>query len=105
MREEAKPPRARDGALLDWPDKVFPWNVRTHERRELKAAQEADRMKWVKRFLGEDSDAASSEGGARDEDALQRVSDRVGSPPPQQGRGKMVPKSRTHGLAEDFRTK
>jgi hypothetical protein len=39
MREEAKPPRAREGALLDWPDDVFFWNVRTHERRELKAAQ------------------------------------------------------------------
>jgi hypothetical protein len=91
IREEAKPPRAREGAPLDWPDEELPWNVRTHERRELEAVQEADWMKWVRRFLDEDSDAASSEGGARDEDALPRVSGRVGSPPPQQGRGEMVP--------------
>ncbi|KAI0274023.1 hypothetical protein BGY98DRAFT_997208 [Russula aff. rugulosa BPL654] len=93
VREEAKPPRPREGAPLDWPDEEFPWNVRTHERRELEAAQEADRMKWIRRFLDEDSDAASSEGGARDEYALPRESGRVDSPPPQQGRGKMVPLS------------
>lgn len=97
MREEAKPPRAREGAPLDWPDEEFPWNVRTHERRELEAAQEADRMKWIRQFLDEDSDAASSEGGVRDEDAFWRESDRVGSPPPQQGRGKMVPLSSREG--------
>ena len=65
VREEVKPPRAREGAPLDWPDEEFPWNVRTHERRELEAAQEADRMKWIRRFLDEDSDAGSSDGGAR----------------------------------------
>ena len=32
-----------------------------------------------------------------DEDALQRESDRVGSPLPQQGRGKMVPLSNREG--------
>jgi hypothetical protein len=93
IREETKPPRAHEGAPLDWPDEEFLWNVRTHERRELEAAQEADLMKWIRRFFDEDSDAASSESGARDEDALPKVSDRGGSPPPQQGRGKMVPLS------------
>jgi hypothetical protein len=97
MREEAKPPCPREVAPLDWPDEEFLWNVRTHERRELEAAQEADRMKWIRRFLDEDSDAASSEGGARDEDVLPRESDRVGSPPPQQGRGKIVPLSNREG--------
>ncbi|KAI0274027.1 hypothetical protein BGY98DRAFT_997298, partial [Russula aff. rugulosa BPL654] len=39
-------------------------------------------LKWIRRFLDEDSDAASSEGGARDEYALRRESDHVNSPPP-----------------------
>jgi len=91
MREEVKPSRAREGAPLDWPDEEFPWNVRTHERRELEAAEEADRMKWIRRFLDDDSDAPSSEDGAQDEDALSKESNRVGSPPQQQqGRGKMI---------------
>ncbi len=99
MREETKPPRAREDAPLDWPDEEFPWNVRTHERRELEAAQEADRMKWFRWFLDEDSDAASSDSGAQDEDALPKESDRVGSPPLQQGRGKMVPLPNREGTS------
>jgi hypothetical protein len=99
-----KPPRARE-APLDWPDEEFlgTWNIQTHERRELEAAQEADQMKWVRQFLDEDSDAASSEGGVRDEDAFWRVSDRVGSSPPQQGHGKMIPLSSREGTGSIVR--
>jgi len=84
VREERKPPRAREGAPLDWPDEEFPWNIRTHERRELEAAQEADRMQWIRRFLDEDSDsdAEGSMGGARDEDVLPKESNLVASLPP-----------------------
>ncbi|KAI0283851.1 hypothetical protein BC826DRAFT_973571 [Russula brevipes] len=85
IREEVKPPRIREGAPLAWPDEEFPWNVRTHERRELEAAEEADRMRWIRRFLDEDSEVASSEDSAQDEDVLMRESD------PRPGRGKMVP--------------
>jgi PHD-finger len=99
VREEVKPLRAREGAPLDWPDEEFPWNVRTHERRELEAAQEADRMQWIRRFLDEDSEAASSEGGAQDEDVLPRDSDRVGSPTLQHRRGKMVPLPNREGTS------
>ncbi|KAH9075577.1 hypothetical protein EDB83DRAFT_2350991 [Lactarius deliciosus] len=67
VKEETKPPSVREGAPLDWPDEEFPWNVRTHERRELEAAEEADRMRWIGKFLDEDSDAKSSE-AAQDED-------------------------------------
>ena len=67
VREETKPPSMREGVPLDWPDEEFPWNVRTHERRELEAAEEADRMQWIGKFLDEDSDAKSSE-AAQDED-------------------------------------
>jgi hypothetical protein len=67
VREETKPPSVREGVPLDWPDEEFPWNVRTHERRELEAAEEADRMQWIGRFLDEDSDAKSSE-ATQDED-------------------------------------
>jgi len=91
VRDEVKPPRVREGAPLDWPDEEFPWNVRTHERRELEAAEEADRMRWIKRFLDEDSDAASSDNGVLDEDGFPKDSDRVGSPSAHHGRGKMVP--------------
>jgi PHD-finger len=91
VREEANLPRVREGAPLDWPDKEFPWNVRTHERRELEAAEEADRMRWIKRFLDEDSDAASSEDGHQDEDGLPKEPDRAGSPTTHHGGGKMVP--------------
>jgi hypothetical protein len=56
-------------------------------------------MRWIRRFLDEDSDAASSEGGAQDEAALPRVSDRVGSPPLQRGRGRMVPLSKREGTS------
>ena len=66
--ETTKPARVREGggssgAPLDWPDEEFPWNVRTHERRELEAAEEADRMQWIGRFLDEEDseDADSSE--------------------------------------------
>src|SRR6266404_2331931 len=51
VREETRPPSVREGAPLDWPDEEFPWNVRTHERRELEAAEEADRMQWIGKFL------------------------------------------------------
>ncbi|KAH9172831.1 hypothetical protein EDB89DRAFT_1962440 [Lactarius sanguifluus] len=67
VKEETKPPSVREGVPLDWPDEEFPWNVRTHERRELEAAEEADRMQWIGKFLDEDSDAKSSE-AAQDED-------------------------------------
>ena len=53
--------------------------------------QRRKRMTWIGQFLDEDSDAARSEGGARDEDALLREPNRMSSPPPQQGRGKMDP--------------
>lgn len=97
IREEAKPTRVRQGVPLDWPDEEFPWNVRTHERRELVAAEEADRMRWINRFLDEDSDAASSEDGPQDEDGSSKASDHhLGSPTMthhnhRHGRGKMVP--------------
>ncbi|KAI0297505.1 hypothetical protein B0F90DRAFT_1819250 [Multifurca ochricompacta] len=81
VREETRPPRIRECAPLAWPDEEFPWNIRTHERRELEAAEEADRMQWIGRFLDEDSDAESS-GSLQDDDL-------PGSPPTQQGRGKM----------------
>lgn len=55
-------------------------------------------MKWIRRFLDEDSDAASSEGGTLNEDTLERESDRGGSPPPQQGRGKIIPLSIREGM-------
>ena len=72
MREEVKTvklPHACEGAPLDWSDQDFSWNARTYEHRELEAAQGANRMKWIRQSLDEDSDVASSEGGARDEDA------------------------------------
>jgi PHD-finger len=91
VREEVKPPRVREGVPLEWPDEEFPWNVRTHERRELEAAEEADRMRWINRFLDEDSDAANSEDDLQDEDGFPKEPGRVGSPSAHHGRGKMVP--------------
>ncbi|KAI9510697.1 hypothetical protein F5148DRAFT_1177244 [Russula earlei] len=80
LREE-KPPRVlRQGASLNWPDEEFPWNIRTHERRELEAAVEADRMQWIRRFFDENSDAASSEDGVQVEDMPPKESDGLGSP-------------------------
>ncbi|KAF8261003.1 hypothetical protein EI94DRAFT_839225 [Lactarius quietus] len=67
VKEETRRPSVREVVPLDWPDEEFPWNVRTHERRELEAAEEADRMQWIGKFLDEDSDAKSSE-AAQDED-------------------------------------
>jgi len=43
-RDETRSPSVREGAPLGWPDEEFPWNVRTHERRELEAAEEANRI-------------------------------------------------------------
>ena len=103
VREEAKPTRVREGVPLDWPDEEFPWNVRTHERRELEAAEEADRMRSIKRFLDEDSDAASSEDGPQDEDGSPKESDHhLGSPSTHhhhRGRGKMVPVPHREGTS------
>ena len=99
MREEAKLPRVREGVPLNWPDEEFPWNVRTHERRELEAAVEADRMQWIRRFLDEDSDTASSEGGAQDEEVPLKESDGVGSPSVQHGQTHMVPLSIRDGTS------
>ena len=83
VREETKRPSVRDGVPLDWPDEEFPWNVRTHERRELEAAEEADRMQWIGKFLDEDSDAKSSE-AAPDEDVPPIHLDRADPPPAMQ---------------------
>ena len=103
VREEAKPTRVREGVPLDWPDEEFPWNVRTHERRELEAAEEADRMRSIKRFLDEDSDAASSEDGHQDKDGSPKESDHhLGAPSTQRhhyGRGKMVPVPHREGTS------
>jgi hypothetical protein len=80
VREETKRPNVSEGVPLDWPDEEFPWNVRTHERRELEAAEEADRMQWIGKFLDEDSDAKSSE-AAQDEDVPPIHLDRADPPP------------------------
>jgi hypothetical protein len=90
-REETKPPRVREGAPLGWPDEEFPWNVRTHERRELEAAEEADRMQWIRRFFDEDSGAESPETGVQDEDVVPTDLEHPGSPSAKHGSGKAVP--------------
>lgn len=94
VREEVKPTRVSGGVPLNWPDEEFPWNVRTHERREIEAAEEADRMRSIKRFLDEDSDAAGSDDGYQDEDVSPKESaHHLGSPSTHHhpSRGKMVP--------------
>ncbi|KAI0262476.1 hypothetical protein BC834DRAFT_389859 [Gloeopeniophorella convolvens] len=100
-RMETRPPRVREGVSLNWPDEEFPWSVRTHERRELEAAEEADRMQWIGRFLDEESDAESGE-EMEDEDVmpmrLEPVSPRTAPVP--RGRGKMVPLSHRDGLRQ-----
>lgn len=97
VKEETKPPSVREGAPLDWPDEEFPWNVRTHERRELEAAEEADRMQWIGKFLDEDSDAKSSE-AAQDEDVPPIRLDQADPPPPaQHEHARMLPSSSRGG--------
>jgi PHD-finger len=90
-REETKPPRVREGAPLDWPDEEFPWNVRTHERRELEAAVEADRMQWIRRFLDDEDSGGDSSESAQDQDVSPTDLHHAGSPSARRGSGKTVP--------------
>ncbi len=100
VKEEMKPPSVREGAPLDWPDEEFPWNVRTHERREHEAAEEADRMQWIGKFLDEDSDAKSSE-AAQDEDVPPIHLDHADPPPPvqQHEHGRTLPSPTRDGTS------
>ncbi|KAH9036646.1 hypothetical protein EDB85DRAFT_2142996 [Lactarius pseudohatsudake] len=95
--------RRRVGARIprreDAYDEEFPWNVRTHERRELEAAEEADRMRWIGKFLDEDSDAKSSE-AAQDEDVPPIRLDHADPPPPvQHEHGRMIPSRSRDGTS------
>jgi hypothetical protein len=99
VKEETKPPNVRESAPLDWPDEEFPWNVRTHERRELEAAEEADRMQWIGKFLDEDSDAKSSE-AAQDDDVPPIRLDHADPPPPvQHEHGRTLPSPNRDGTS------
>ena len=99
VREETKRPSVREGVPLDWPDEEFPWNVRTYERRELEAAEEADRMQWIGKFLDEDSDAKSSE-AAQDEDVPPIRLDHPDPPPTvQHEHGRMSPSPSRDGTS------
>lgn len=40
----------------NWPDAEFPWRLRTEERADLAKAEEAEKMRWIERFLDRDSD-------------------------------------------------
>jgi hypothetical protein len=86
----------------NWPDAEFPWRLRTEERADLAKAEDAEKMRWIERFLDRDSD---------DEDDGEIVSNRTDHDevlpsaqwgviyddvaerpvPSRRGRGKMVP--------------
>ena len=40
----------------NWPDAEFPWRLRTEERADLVKEAEAEKMRWIERFLDRDSD-------------------------------------------------
>lgn len=89
----------------NWPDAEFPWRLRTEERADMAKAEDADRMRWIERFLDRDSDDEDDEevvlntsvrtvhgealpsaqwGVVYDDEAERPV-------PSSRGRGKMVP--------------
>jgi PHD-finger len=86
----------------NWPDAEFPWRLRTEERADLAKAEEAEKMRWIERFLDRDSDDEDGEENTTvrpDHDEVMPSAqwgviydDEVERPvPPKRGRGKMVP--------------
>jgi PHD-finger len=86
----------------NWPDAEFPWRLRTEERADLAKAEEAEKMRWIERFLDRASDdedngenttirtdhdevLPSAQWGVIYDDETERPV------PPKKGRGKMVP--------------
>ena len=95
-------PPAKDDAEIErvefdqpnWPDSEFPWRLRLEERAQVARAEEADRLKWIERFLDRDSDEDCDEGDDDDERVPlingwdQSCHNQTTS---RKGRGKMVP--------------
>ncbi|KAF5377274.1 hypothetical protein D9615_006441 [Tricholomella constricta] len=69
----------------NWPDAEFPWRLRTEERAEELKAQEAEKMKWIERFLDRESDDEDEDDSQEWNMLLSEASSA------RRGRGKMVP--------------
>ncbi|KAF8876493.1 hypothetical protein BD779DRAFT_1560368 [Infundibulicybe gibba] len=79
----------------NWPDSEFPWRVRTEERAELARIQDAERLKWIERFLDRDSDDEDEDSreSSPQPDLAGPIERKEGVINFRRGRGKMVPLS------------
>jgi hypothetical protein len=71
----------------NWPDSEFPWRLRLEERAGVAKAEEAERLRWIERFLDRDSD--------EEDENEEEIGTENNLSMPRPGRGKMVPLS-TH---------
>lgn len=78
-----------------WLDKEFPWCLREKDRDEMAKAEEAERLRWIERFLDRDTDNDEDEEEEGTEEVLPSSAwGQVYEDPPlpsRKGRGKMVP--------------
>ena len=73
----------------NWLDTAFPWSLRVQERTQTEKMEEAERLKWIERFLDRDSESDSNEDDQELRPPLQsHENDQVAH---RRGRGKMVP--------------
>ncbi|GLB36633.1 putative PHD-finger [Lyophyllum shimeji] len=74
----------------NWPDAEFPWRLRSEERAEELKSEQAEKMKWIARFLDRDTDDEDEDGNMAGghQEPWGSLGDEVPVIP---GRGKMVP--------------
>ena len=82
---------AQDDEVLqpNWTDSAFPWSLRVQERTQEEKMEEAERLKWIERFLDRDSESDTGEEDQEIRPPLRaHENDQIAH---RRGRGKMVP--------------
>ena len=78
----------------NWPDAEFPWRLRQLERTEEAKAVEAEKLRWIERFLDGDSDSENEDELSNTRLSEEEVYEEWDvCQPIRRGRGKMVPLS------------
>ena len=74
----------------NWPDSEFPWRIRSEERAEIAKAEEAERLRWIEKFLDRDSDE-EDDNDEEEDISVSWGETHIELPTSGKGGGKMVP--------------